>query len=56
MKSLADLSNNSEFVGRHIGVCDEDKTEMLESLGYKSLDSFISAVVPKKFFFQKVLI
>jgi len=55
MKSLADLSNNSEFVGRHIGVCDEDKTEMLESLGYKSLDSFISAVVPKKILLSESL-
>ena len=55
MKSLADLSNNSEFVGRHIGICDEDKTEMLESLGYKSLDSFISAVVPKKILLSESL-
>jgi len=55
MKSLADLSNNSEFVGRHIGVCDKDKTEMLESLGYKSLDSFISAVVPKKILLSESL-
>ena len=55
MKYLADLSNNSEFVGRHIGVCDKDKTEMLESLGYKSLDSFISAVVPKKILLSESL-
>ena len=48
MKSLADLSNNNEFINRHIGVCDEDKMDMLETLGYKSLDSFVSAVVPKK--------
>ena len=55
MKSLVNLSNNSEFIGRHIGVCDEDKTKMLESLGYKSIDSFISAVVPKKILLSESL-
>jgi glycine dehydrogenase len=55
MKSLVNLSNNSEFIARHIGVCDEDKTKMLESLGYKSIDSFISAVVPKKILLSESL-
>ena len=55
MKSLVNLSNNSEFIGRHIGVCDEDKTKMLESLGYESIDLFISAVVPKKILLSESL-
>jgi glycine dehydrogenase len=55
MKSLVNLSNNSEFIARHIGVCDEDKTKMLESLGYESIDLFISAVVPKKILLSESL-
>jgi glycine dehydrogenase len=48
MKSLVELSNSNEFVRRHIGPSDEDKLEMLRSIGYESLDAFISAVVPEK--------
>ena len=41
------VSERSRFVDRHIGPNDYQINTMLLELGYKDLDSFISAVVPK---------
>ncbi|MEZ5529875.1 MAG: aminomethyl-transferring glycine dehydrogenase [Porticoccaceae bacterium] len=46
MKSLAELTNSNEFSRRHIGPSAEDQQAMLAALGYDSMESFISAVVP----------
>ena len=35
------------FVDRHIGIGTDEQKDMLDFLGYKDLDSFIKAVVPK---------
>ena len=35
-----------KFEDRHIGPAHRDEEAMLKALGYKDLDSFISAVVP----------
>ncbi len=37
----------SQFVKRHNGNSDKDTTEILKELGYKSLDEFMNAAVPK---------
>jgi glycine dehydrogenase len=44
--SAADVLQPGHFAYRHIGPRREDVTEMLEQLGYDSLDAFIDAVVP----------
>src|ERR687890_704531 len=41
-----DVLHPSHFAYRHIGPRREDVAEMLEQLGYPSLESFIDAVVP----------
>ena len=46
MKSLAELTNNNEFIRRHIGPSEADQQAMLSSLGYEDMASFIGAVVP----------
>ncbi len=37
----------SRFVARHIGPNDEEVAHMVEALGYRALDEFIAATVPK---------
>src|SRR5512134_3925658 len=34
------------FVRRHVGPAEDDVREMLQTLGYDSLDSFIDTVIP----------
>ncbi|PCJ90590.1 MAG: glycine dehydrogenase (aminomethyl-transferring) [Porticoccaceae bacterium] len=46
MKSLAELTNNNEFIRRHIGPSEADQQAMLSSMGYEDMASFIGAVVP----------
>ena len=43
------MLHNSEkdFIKRHIGLSKEDEKNMLNKLGYKSLDELISNTVPK---------
>nr|MBA2458644.1 glycine dehydrogenase (aminomethyl-transferring) [Gemmatimonadales bacterium] len=41
-----DVLHPGHFAYRHVGPRREDVTEMLEQLGYESLDGFIDAVVP----------
>lgn len=41
------MSERSKFADRHIGPNEYQINTMLMELGYKDLDSFITAVVPK---------
>ena len=41
------MNQIKSFVDRHIGIGADDQKDMLDFLGYKDLDSFIKAVVPK---------
>ena len=43
-----DVLHPSHFAYRHIGPRRDDVEEMLELLGYDTLDSFIDAVVPEQ--------
>jgi len=43
-----DVLHPSHFAYRHIGPRRTDVDEMLELLGYESLESFIDAVVPEE--------
>ncbi|MBX3390125.1 MAG: aminomethyl-transferring glycine dehydrogenase [Phycisphaeraceae bacterium] len=45
-KAGAALNASDTFVHRHIGPSEADISEMLESIGYKSLEQLISATVP----------
>jgi glycine cleavage system P protein (glycine dehydrogenase) len=50
-----DVLHPSHFAYRHIGPRRADVDEMLELLGYDSLDSFIDAVVPQQIRLQRPL-
>ena len=41
------MNQIKSFVDRHIGIGADDQKDMLDFLGFKDLDSFIKAVVPK---------
>ena len=43
---MANLRKNNLFSDRHIGTNTEERQTMLESIGFKSMDDFIDAVVP----------
>jgi glycine dehydrogenase len=45
--SLNDLSDHSDFINRHLGPNQEQQQQMLDRLGYSSLEDFIIAVVPE---------
>ena len=40
--------NSKEFIKRHIGPSEEDKSKMLKSIGYNSLDDLMKNTVPEK--------
>lgn len=44
--SLSDLEARDAFVDRHIGPSDDDVREMLDVLGYASLDTLVDTAVP----------
>ena len=44
--SLSDLENNDDFITRHIGPRESEKTLMLNKLGYNNMADFIAEVVP----------
>ena len=46
MKPLSELENQQDFIDRHLGPDAAEQQQMLDSLGYDSLDSFIKSVVP----------
>ena len=45
----------SEFSSRHIGINNEQKNEMLSSLGLDSMEQLISETIPKNIRLQKEL-
>ncbi len=45
-QSLTDLENNDDFITRHIGPRESEKTAMLKKLGYNNMVDFIADVVP----------
>ena len=45
--SLAALAHGAEFVHRHIGPRDAEIAQMLEEIGYPSLDALLGAAVPE---------
>ena len=48
-------NRNSEFIQRHIGPSQAEQSQMLDSLGYKSMDQFIQDVVPSSILDDKQL-
>lgn len=44
--TLSELENNDDFITRHIGPHDSEKSEMLKRLGYDDMAKFIADVVP----------
>jgi glycine dehydrogenase len=46
--NLQELSNNKEFIQRHIGPDEAETQQMLEYLGLTSLDDLLEQTVPKK--------
>lgn len=48
--TLSELENNDDFIGRHIGPREAEKTAMLGKLGYNDMASFIADVVPSSIF------
>ena len=48
MSALADLLNQDEFAGRHLGSDATGQREMLAALGVASLDGLVREVVPKE--------
>lgn len=48
--TLSELENNDDFIGRHIGPREAEKTAMLGKLGYNDMASFIADVVPTSIF------
>ena len=48
-------NSQKDFIGRHIGVSDNDQKKMLKDLNFKSLDQHINSTVPKKIQFKDEL-
>ncbi|WP_444329677.1 aminomethyl-transferring glycine dehydrogenase [Nisaea acidiphila] len=46
--AFAEQEESEEFIRRHIGPSPEEQAEMLDALGYESLDALIDAAVPAK--------
>ncbi|THF68751.1 aminomethyl-transferring glycine dehydrogenase [Deinococcus sp. Arct2-2] len=46
MRPLTDLLQTDDFTRRHIGPSEGEQAAMLQELGYSSLETFISTVVP----------
>ena len=44
---LAGLVQTERFVSRHLGPRPADIDKMLKTVGYKSMDDFIDAVIPE---------
>ena len=45
-------NSQKDFIGRHIGVSDNDQKNMLKDLNFKSLDQLINSTVPEKIQFK----
>ncbi|MDJ0893644.1 MAG: aminomethyl-transferring glycine dehydrogenase [Alphaproteobacteria bacterium] len=46
-RTLGDLQQRTDFVRRHIGPAEADVAEMLQTVGYPSLDALMDRAVPK---------
>jgi glycine dehydrogenase len=44
--AFSDLEQHTDFIERHIGPAETDRSEMLASLGFESMDAFIKKVIP----------
>ncbi len=44
--TLASLFNRSEFIARHIGPSDAERSEMLAEIGAASLDDLVAQTLP----------
>jgi glycine dehydrogenase len=44
--AFSDLEQHTDFIERHIGPAETDRSEMLATLGFDSMDAFIRKVVP----------
>ena len=53
--SLADLTDQKDFIGRHIGPNESEQQRMLSAIGYNSMADFIDAVVPEAIRNQQAL-
>ena len=53
--SLHDLEAHDAFIARHVGPADDDRAEMLATLGLSSLDELTDAVVPSSIRVDKPL-
>ena len=53
--SFAELEPGANFIPRHIGPSEAETSEMLRSLGAKSLEDFIAQVVPEAIRAQRPL-
>lgn len=45
--SFSDLSSQNEFIQRHIGPTPEEQQEMLQALGFQTLEEMADKVIPK---------
>ena len=45
---LTNLENQNEFIGRHIGLKQEEESAITQFLGFKDRKSVIDAVIPDK--------
>ncbi len=54
-QTLSELEPGSNFIRRHIGPSDTETSDMLREVGAKSLEDFISKVVPEKIRIAKPL-
>ena len=48
--TLIELENQGDFITRHIGPRESEKTTMLKQLGYDSMEKFITDVVPESIY------
>ena len=44
--AFSDLEQHTDFIERHIGPAETDRSAMLASLGFESMDAFIKKVIP----------
>src|SRR5688500_8116265 len=55
MSKAASLEYTDRFVSRHIGPNEAEVRDMLQTIGYDSLDSFIDTVIPAGIRFREAL-
>ncbi|GHD81748.1 aminomethyl-transferring glycine dehydrogenase [Vogesella fluminis] len=53
--SLSQLFNHQEFIARHIGPCESEKTDMLAAIGVSSVEELVAQTVPAGIRFNRAL-